>query len=99
MALHQPKSVKKRLAIPLALLWEPVAHLILILPDHPRICGRRPKPEQLSECLKMQGNFYNDAVIDPYMLEALKSCVARFPCCMGKAAQAAVEHGQQAPDH
>ncbi len=49
--------------------------------------------------LKMQGSFYNDAVIDPYMLERAEIMRGRFPCCMGKAAGRPVEHGQQAPDH
>lgn len=31
MALHQPKSVKEALSYTLALLWEPVAHLILMI--------------------------------------------------------------------
>ncbi len=36
---------------------------------------------------KMQGNFYNDAVIDPYMLERAEVMrVVRFPVLYGKVA-------------
>jgi iron complex outermembrane receptor protein len=49
--------------------------------------------------LKMQGNFYNDAVIDPYMLERAEVMRGPVSVLYGKSNPWVVEYGQQTPDH
>ncbi|XNM55653.1 TonB-dependent receptor plug domain-containing protein [Escherichia coli] len=48
----------------------------------------------------MQGNFYNDAVIDPYMLERAESMRGPVSVLYGKSSPGGyLRYGQQASDH
>ncbi len=69
MALHQPKSVKKLLAtLGVAVGTRGASNTYDYLIIRGFAADGQSQNNYLNG-LKMQGNFYNDAVIDPYMLE------------------------------
>lgn len=94
-----PKSVKEALSYTPGVAVEPVAHLLLALPDHPRICGRRPKPEQLSEWPERCRATSITMRLLTYMLEALKSCMAGFRAVWEKQPGSLLNMVSKAPDH
>ncbi|MDN4203462.1 ferrichrome porin FhuA [Citrobacter freundii] len=70
MALHQPKSVKEALSytpgVAVGTRGAPNTYDYLIIRG---FAADGQSQNNYLNGLKMQGNFYNDAVIDPYMLE------------------------------
>ncbi len=101
MALHQPKSVKE------ALSYTPGVSVgtrgASNTYDHLIIRGFAAEGQSQNNYLnglKLQGNFYNDAVIDPYMLERAEIMRGPVSVLYGKSSPwRPVEYGQQASDH
>lgn len=100
MALHQPKSVKE------ALSYTPGVSVgtrgASNTYDHLIIRGFAAEGQSQNNYLnglKLQGNFYNDAVIDPYMLERAEIMRGPVSVLYGKSSRRPVEYGQQASDH
>lgn len=90
MALHQPKSVKE------ALSYTPGVSVgtrgASNTYDHLIIRGFAAEGQSQNNYLnglKLQGNFYNDAVIDPYMLERAEIMRGPVSVLYGKSSLAA----------
>lgn len=89
MALHQPRSVKEALSytpgVAVGTRGASNTYDYLVIRG---FAADGQSQNNYLDGMKMQGNFYNDAVIDPYMWNAPRSCAVRFPFCTAKAALA-----------
>lgn len=96
MALHQPKSVKEALSytpgVAVGTRGASNTYDYLIIRG---FAADGQSQNNFLNGLKMQGNFYNDAVIDPYMLERAEVMRGRFPYFTERAVRWFAEYGQQ----
>lgn len=88
MALHQPKSVKEALSythgVAVGTRGASNTYDYLIIRG---FAADGQSQNNFLNGLKMQGNFYNDAVIDPICWSVRKLCAVRFPYFTERAAR------------
>ena len=89
MALHQPRSVKEALSytpgVAVGTRGASNTYDYLVIRG---FAADGQSQNNYLDGMKMQGNFYNDAVIDLTCWNAPRSCAVRFPFCTAKAALA-----------